>query len=153
MRFGFIVTCVMLLTALHTPVLSANETQEYRIEADGYYQMQDFKKAYKIYYKLAKAGDHFSQDRVSKMYINGEGRKVDLDDAYAWSVLAAEGENAEWTESRDDLLLLTQNQSKAQGKADKLMKKYSEQALREKSEKQALRDSRSCTGSRLCERN
>ncbi len=150
MRFGFFVTCVMLLTALQIPVLSANETQEFRIEADGLYKEQSFKKAYKIYYKLAKAGDHFSQHRVSKMYINGEGRKANLDEAYAWAVLAAEGGKAEWVESSDDLLLLTQDQTKAQGKADKRIKKYGEQALKEKAIKKNNRESRSCTGSRLC---
>jgi len=156
MKFGFLLSCVMLFTALQTLAVSANELndlQEYRAEAEQYYKDQDFKKAYKMYYKLAKGGDHFSQDRVSKMFANGEGKEVDLDEAYAWSVLAAEGGKANWVGSSEELLQLTQDQTRAQGKADKLMKKYGEQALMAKAENRAKREHNrqhgSCTGSRL----
>ena len=51
---------------------------------------QYFKKALKKYKTLAKHGDSFSQFRVSTMYLNGQGTKVSENDAYGWSVLAAQ---------------------------------------------------------------
>ena len=150
MKITVIVVCAVLFSALQAPALLASELKEYRDDAKRHYLEHDFKKAYKIYYKLAKAGDHYSQDRVSQMYANGEGKTTDLTEAYAWSVLAAEGGKEEWVESSDELLQLTQDQSRAQGKADKLIKKYGEETLKAKADERAKRESRPCTGSRLC---
>jgi TPR repeat protein len=153
MKFVFIAACLILLVAVQAPVAYAKEVQEYRTEADQYYLESNFKKAYKIYYKLAKTGDHYSQDRVSYMYANGEGKSVDLTEAYAWSVLAAEGGKEDWLSSSDELLLLTDDKPGAQERADKLKSKYGKDVLRMKAAKQAQRDnlkkSGVCTGTRL----
>lgn len=153
MKSVFIAACLMLLAALQAPVALAKGVQEYRTEADQYYLESNFKKAYKIYYKLAKAGDHYSQDRVSFMYANGEWKKVDLTEAYAWSVLAAEGGNEKLVNSSDELLLRTEDKPEAQERAEKLRKKYGKDALRMKAVRQAQRENQkrsgACTGSHM----
>ncbi len=71
----------MLLFVFQSSALLASDDPEYRSEADQYYQERNFTKAYKIYYKLAKKGDHHSQGQVSKMYAKGEYKKVDPTEA------------------------------------------------------------------------
>ena len=153
MKAGVIAVCALVFFAFQTNVLFAKEAKEYRAEADQYYAAQNYKKAYKGYFKLAKLGDHYSQDRVSQMYANGEGKKVDLTEAYAWSVLASESGTDEFAGRRDTLLEQTEDKAAAQKKADKLMGKYGEAALKKKAEsKERLRrntKSGGCTGSRL----
>ena len=73
----------VLFTALQAPCALAATLQDYRSEADQYYQQGNFKKAYKAYLKLAKTGDNFSQHLVSTMYANGEGKSENLTKAYA----------------------------------------------------------------------
>ena len=153
MKTAVIAVCALVFFAFQTNVLFAKEAKEYRAEADQYYAAKNYKKAYKGYFKLAKLGDHYSQDRVSHMYANGEGKDVDLEEAYAWSVLAAESGNDELMGRRDSLLEQTSDKTLAQKKADKLMDKYGEAALKKKAEsKERLRrntKSGGCTGSKL----
>jgi len=153
MKTAVIAVCALVFFAFQTNVLFAKEAKEYRAEADQYYAAKNYKKAYKGYSKLAKQGDHYSQDRISQMFANGEGKNVDLTEAYAWSVLAAESGNDEFTGRRDDLLEQTSDKSAAQKKADKLVGKYGEAALKKKAEsKERLKrntQSGGCTGSKL----
>ena len=87
------------------------------------------------------------------MYAKGEGKTVDLTEAYAWSVLAAESGNEKLVTSSDELLLLTDDKTRAQKRATKLKKKYGKLALTKKALRQEERDSYrrsgSCTGSSL----
>ena len=153
MKTLLVATCLMLLAAVQAPEAFAKETHKYRAEADQYYMEKNFKKAYKIYYKLAKRGDHYSQDRVSYMYVKGEGKAIDLTEAYAWSVLAAESGDERFVNSSDDLLRLTNDQTEAQARAKKLKKKYGKNAVMARAAKQAERDSYkrsgACTGSHM----
>lgn len=153
MRSVLIAACVMLLAAVQTPDVFAKEVQEYRAKADQYYLEKDFGKAYKIYYKLAKGGDHYSQDQVSNMYAKGEGKKLDLTEAYAWSVLAAEGGEDEIADRSDMLLQKTNDKALAEKKATKLKKKYGKMALEERAKKlERIRLNNTmggCTGSRI----
>jgi TPR repeat protein len=153
MKFVFIAACLMLLTALQVPVAYAKQAQEVRIEADQYYLESNFKKAYKLYFKLAKKGDHHSQDRIAQMYVKGEGKPIDLTEAYAWSVLAAESGEEKLVNGSDELLLLTNDKTKAEKRATSLKKKYGKVTLARKAAKQAERDSYKksgvCTGSSL----
>jgi len=153
MKTVLIVSCLILLAAVQAPEAFAKEVQEYLVEADQYYLEKKFSKAYKIYYKLAKGGDHYSQEQVSNMYANGEGKKVDLTEAYAWSFLAAEGGADEMVERRDVLLQQTSNQAKAEQRAEKLQKKYGKMALAERAKKlERIRlnnEMGGCTGSRI----
>ena len=145
--------CVLVLAAAQTSTAIAKELLEYRTEADQYYDVGNFKKAYKGYLKIAKIGDQYSQYWVSHMYANGEGRKVDLEDAYAWSALAAEGGDEKLVRHSTDLFDQIDNKDGAQKAARKLMDKYGKQALEDKAEYLAKRDrgrrSGACTGSRL----
>ncbi len=153
MKSVFFAVCVLLFVVLHAPTVLANEVQQYRDEADKHYLERDFKKAYKIYYKLAKVGDHYSQDRVSQIYANGDGITSNLIEAYAWSVLAAEGGEEVMLNNSQKLLQLTDDKNQAQNRATKLKKKYGKQALKKKevklSKKDGLKRSGRCTGSRL----
>ena len=111
MKSFLIAACVLLLAVAQASTAVAKELAEYRKEADQYYDAGNFKKAYKGYLKVAKIGDQYSQYWVSHMFANGEGRKVDLEDAYAWSVLAAESGDEKLLGYSADLL--EQNADKA----------------------------------------
>jgi TPR repeat protein len=147
MKIGFISVFLMFFIALQAPVLLAGDTSKLRAEADQYYLGNNYKKAYRIYFKLAKTGDHYSQSRVAQMLTNGEGKSVDLTEAYAWSVLAEEGSKEVLTQSSDVLLQRTSDQSAAQKKALKLKQKYGQQALKEKALKRAQADAARRSGS------
>ena len=153
MKILYIVVCAVLFAAIQAPCVLAKEMQEYRSEADQYYQHGNFKKAYKSYYKLAKTGDHYSQHQVSEMYANGEGKTVDLTKAYAWSVLAAEGGDERLANNSEELLQRTNDKNKALKSAEKLKKKYGKQVLEAKAERRGLDEhytsGNDCTGSRL----
>ena len=153
MKTVLIASCLMLLAAVQAPEAFAKEVQEYRAEADQYYLEKNFSKAYKIYYKLAKSGDHYSQDQVSNMYSKGEGKKIDLTEAYAWSVLAAEGGEDEMADRSDMLLQQTNDKALAEKKATKLKKKYGKMALEERAKKleriKLNNTMGGCTGSRI----
>jgi hypothetical protein len=153
MKIVLVVVSLMLFSALQAPVVLAKETKDYRLEADQLYLENDFKKAYKIYYKLAKKGDHHSQGQVSQMYANGEGKEIDLTEAYAWSVLAAEGGADGILEKSESLLEQVDDKTLAENKAAKLKQKYGDAALtarKEKYERMKLdHKGGGCTGRRL----
>ena len=137
MKIGFFAIVLMFFAVIQTAVLYAADPAELRTEADRYYQEHNFKKAYRIYFKLAKTGDYHAQDRVAQMYARGEGKPEDITEAYAWSILAEEGGEKFLTESSKSLLERTIDKKKAQKKADKLKAKYGKQALNDKTRKRA----------------
>jgi len=153
MKSVFFAVIVMFFAVLQAPALMANEAQELRDKSDKYYETSDFKKAYKGYYKLAKAGDRYSQSRVSQMYANGEGKSVDLTEAYAWSAVAAESGKEKYVKRSNDLLLQTKDQAAAEKRAKKLIGKYGKDAQSQRAARLAAKenDKRSgqCTGTRL----
>jgi TPR repeat protein len=153
MKITLVTLCLMLFFALQAPAVLAKDKKDALLEADQYYLKHDFKKAYKMYYKLAKSGDHYSQERLSHMFANGEGKSTDLTEAYAWSVLAAEGGMDDSLEKSESLLQQTTDKESAEKRAAKLKKKYGEVALRKKAEKmeriKASHKMGGCTGSRV----
>ena len=153
MKFLFIGACILLFAASLVPVAMASELQENQVKADLYYEKGNFSKAYKAYLKLAKKGDHYSQDRISYLFANGKGKSADINQAYAWSVLAAESGDEQMISNSDALLQRADNPAKAQSSADKLNKKYGKEALDLKADKLARREkernSGRCTGTRL----
>ena len=153
MKSVLIVMCVMLIATLQSPVVFASEVKEYRADAAKYYEENNYKKAYKIYFKLAKIGDHYSQNKLSQMYVDGKGKDVDLTEAYAWSVLAAESGVKGIIAKSDKLLQQTQDKAEAEKRASKLLKKYGKDALLAKAEKKEMmkynHKSGGCTGSKL----
>ena len=153
MKVLIITLCVLVFVGTQSSDVMAKELLEYRAEADQYYDTGNYKKAYKGYLKIAKIGDQYSQYWVSHMYAKGEGRKIDMEDAYAWSVLAAEGGDEKLTSHSVDILDQNDDKAGAQKAADKLMGKYGKQALEDKAAALAKREngrrSGACTGSRL----
>ena len=152
LKFIFAVVCLMLLLVLQAPEAMA-DWKEDQAKADEYYEAGDYYKAFKMYYKLAKRGVSHSQDMVSQMYESGQGKKVSLVDAYAWSVLAAQRGAAEKIDRRDALLEKNPDKKAAEKKANKLISKYGRDALLAKAESKARlkhnTKSGGCTGSKL----
>ena len=144
---------VLLLTMLQTSTVLASEIKEYRAEAAQYYGENNYKKAYRIYFKLAKVGDHYSQNKLSQMYVDGKGKDADLTEAYAWSVLAAESGVEGIIKKSNTLLQQTNDQAKAKKRADKLKHKYGKDALQAKADRKERmkynHKSGGCTGSKL----
>jgi len=144
---------LLLFSVLHTPLAKARDWKEDQAKADQYYQEGKYSKAFGLYYRNAKIGVSHAQDMVSQMYEKGEGKKVDLEDAYAWSVLAAERGSTEIAERRDSLLERVKDKESAEKKAEKLMSKYGRAALQRKADSKARlkanTKSGGCTGSKL----
>lgn len=153
MKFILTIAFFLPFLALQAPVVLASDWKEDQAQADQYYEAGEFSSAFKVYFKLAKIGDSHSQFSVAKMYANGEGKKVDLPEAYAWSVLAAERGATEKVEFRDSLLAQNSDKAVAEKKAEKLKSKYGRDALKKKAESRArLKEntkSGGCTGSKL----
>jgi len=150
MKTLFVVTCAILFAVAPFASLLASETQKSRSEADEYFQQGNFNKAFKGYLKLAKSGDHYSQDQLAKMYAQGQGKRADLSDAYAWSVLAAEGGNEQFVADSESLLQRAPDKAKALKSAEKLQKKYGKQALAARAEKKGrFIPGSDCTGTKL----
>lgn len=153
MKTLVIVACSMLLFALQAPTVQAATWKEDQAKADQLYDDGNYKKAFKMYVKLGKMGVSHSQDMVSKMYESGEGTKVNLNDAYAWSVLAAQRGASQKVNRRDNLLEQSSDRKTAEKKADKLLSKYGREALQKRADSKAKlkhnTKSGGCTGSKL----
>ena len=82
-----------------------------------------------------------------------KGKKVDLIEAYAWSVLAAESGVKGIVAKSDRLLQQTEDKPAAEKRASKLLHKYGKDALLAKAEKREMmkynHKSGGCTGSKL----
>lgn len=153
MKAVFLTLWLLLLSVALEPVASADGISENRNEADQLYSQKDFKAANKLYLKLAKAGDHYSQGRVAHMLANGEGTRADPEEAYAWSVLAEAGGDPFVTINSEQLLERIGDKPGAQKAAKKLKAKYGQKALiakaQRRAESEAARRSSSSMGSNL----
>lgn len=153
MKIALLIISCIFFFALQAPVASAATWKEDQAKADQLYEAGEFGKAFKMYVKLGKMGVSHSQDRVSQMYERGEGTKVNLNEAYAWSVLAAQRGAKSKVSRRDNLLEQSTDRKKAEKKADKLMSKYGRAALQKKADSKAKlkhnTKSGGCTGSKL----
>lgn len=140
-----------LLAFAAMPVLAG--LAEDRAKADAYLEAGDTKKAFKAYRSLARDGDHDAQFTLAEMYETGVGTRIDLVDAYAWSVLAAESDLEALGLYSEQVLSQIQDKDKARRAALKLKEKYGKEALAEKAERLAVRGNGqrygSCTGSRI----
>ncbi len=147
------VVLAIMFFVLLAPIAMASEWKEDQAKADQYYAAKEFSKAFDLYYRVAKIGASHSQDMVSQMYANGEGTKLDLKEAYAWSVLAAERGSTEIAGRRDGLLQQVSDRNAAEKRAEKLLSKYGREALQRKADSKAQikhnTKSGGCTGSKL----
>lgn len=158
MKTAFISVIVVLLALTQSPILLASEAKQMRAQAEQYYADKDYRRAFKVFRKLAQFGDRYSQRKVAHMYAEGEGKSIDLAESYSWAALAAEGNDVELAELNETLLPKIKSPSKAQKKADKLISKYGKQAQLERISRHSRRgrvlEEGSCTGSKLaCPRN
>ena len=144
---------MLLFFALHSPIAKARDWKEDQASANQYYEQGKYGMAFNLYYKNAKIGVNEAQDMVSQMYEKGQGKGVNLEDAYAWAVLAAERGSSTIAARRDSLLERVKNKSAAEKKADKLVSKYGRAALQNKADSKARlkanTKSGGCTGSKL----
>lgn len=142
-----------LLSALLTTAAYAGKLDEVRGEADQYYTSQEYNKAYKVYFKLARIGDHYAQDRIATMYAEGHGKRVDLQKAYAWEALAAEGGDQSFVQKSKQYLEQAHDKAAAEKEVEKLKKKYGKVALEKKAQRRETRKAShamgGCTGRRL----
>lgn len=153
MKFILVAVFVLPLAVFAPNVLMADSVQETRAEADQYYQQGSFSTAFKKYMKLGKEGDFHSQEMVSRMYADGNGKPVNLVEAYAWSVLAAESGEENRVKNSQALLQKIDNPAKANKKAEKLVKKYGRKTQERKAAARENRDPSRCIGSLLaCKR-
>ena len=148
--------CIALVFVAAATVAAAVDPGYQRAQqrADAYYAEGDYRKAYRQYRELAKIGDSFSQYRVSTMNLYGKGRSKDVEEAFAWAVLASQNQHPELVRYRDLLWqALTEEQREDAGEqAEKLINRYGNLALAEKARQKARRRLSSCTGSRLSTR-
>ena len=153
MKPVFFAVVALLFTSLLAPAVLANEARELRDESDQFYAELNYKKAYKGYLKLAKAGDRYSQSRVSHMFATGEGKSADMTEAYAWSMVAAETGKEKYVKISDDLFEQTNDKAKATKRATKMVDRYGNAAQRERTARLIARKDKSnsgqCTGTRL----
>ena len=125
--------------------------QESQIAADEVYAAGDYKKAYKKYLSLARKGDTFSQYRLSYMNFQGQGVNVDWDEAFAWAVLAAQGNNTQLVRYMAALAkeVPEEHHTDATNKAKHYLDRWGDLAIAEDARRGALQELRQCTGSRL----
>ena len=81
LKIIFTIVLSILFFTLQAPAVWAGDWKEDQAKADQYYEAENYSRAFKTYFKLAKMGVSHSQDRVSTMYANGEGKKMDLTEA------------------------------------------------------------------------
>ncbi len=156
-KFFTSLICLMTALALSGGSLQAGQSSPYaraQEAADEAYAEGDYDKAYDKYLGLAKKGDSFSQYRVSYMNFQGQGVSQNWNEAFAWALLAAQGNNPELVKY---LAGLTREMpeayaTSATNTAKGHMDRWGIVALAEKAAKNAKRELRSCTGSRLGKR-
>jgi TPR repeat protein len=129
--------CCVLAAAVPLASPAAEEPDQ----ATALYDQGEFKKAYKKYLKSARRGDPLARYRVSYMSVMGLGTKRDPVDSMIWAVLAEEVGPPSLSKYRQEIskLVPVEDRKKAQRQADRLRRRFSEQAS-------AGGD---CTGSRL----
>lgn len=156
-KFFIVTACILAFVFAGSGALFAAQASAYeraQQAADEAYAEGNFDKAYKRYLSLAKKGDSFSQYRVSYMSFQGQGVDQDWNEAFAWALLAAQGNNPDLVRYLAGLTreMPEDYATTATNKAKDYMDRWGIVALAEKAAKDAKRELRSCTGSRLGKR-
>jgi hypothetical protein len=139
---------------LSAPVLAVErktDFQKTQERADRNYEKQNYKKALSSYRALARTGDIFSQYRIATMYMQGQGTKVNLHEAYGWAVLSTQSNNPDLVKFKQELFesIPDGEKEKAHDRARELWEKYSNRAIAAETRRNIQRELRSCTGSRI----
>jgi hypothetical protein len=154
MRKSMIVLSLAGMLAVLIPFQAVAKPTTYQSkqqQADQLYAQGNFSEARKQYLRLAKQGDSFSQYRVSYMYLEGQGYKKDIVEAFAWATLAAQNKEEHLIEYRDTVarLVAVDQQKKAMRKLDYYMRKWGNRQLASDMITSTKRELQQCTGSRL----
>lgn len=134
--------------AISLPLFANSEYAHEQREADRLYQNGDYDGAYKMYYSLARQGHGFSQYRISYMYLMGQGKKEDLIESVAWSVLAAQGKHDLLVDYMKTVAEIVPDEDHK--KADKKITQYMLKWGAEEESSSAGGSPNGCTGTRLC---
>ena len=144
---------MLMLAGVLLPLQAVGKSsyQSSQEAADKLYTNKNYKEALRQYLRLAKKGDHFSQYRVSYMYLEGQGHEEDIVEAFAWAYLAAQTRQDELLDYRDTVsqLVPADKQNKAMRKLDYYMRKWADRELASVMITQTKRELHECTGSRL----
>jgi len=145
-RFLVALSITLLATLTFSLPALADYSQE-RDVAGRYYAAGDYKNAHKAYKSLARKGDSFSQYRLSYMYLMGQGKKADIIESVAWSVLAAQDKQQEMVAYMKTVaeMVPQDERKKANKKISYYMRKWGEET-----ESDSYKDDKICTGFRLC---
>lgn len=129
------------------------ETRDQKVaeQADAAYADKQYQEAMESYRKLARKGDTFSQYRMSFMNLQGEGVLVNLPEAFAWAVLAAESQNEQLQKYFEEVKALVPEEQRddAQKLSETYLHRWGRMALAIEARKKADKQLRICTGSRL----
>jgi len=125
--------------------------QQMQQRADQAYSDGDYKMAYRLYQKMTKIGDNFSQFRIATMYEEGLYLPQDLVQAYAWSYLAAEVGRKQYMDYHESIKakLAPEQLPQARSAASLLVQQKGIFANMVKSDEMLREALKNCTGSRV----
>ncbi len=147
----FVTLFLLAVTPLHAATSQKSSYVSKQERADQYYDKGNYQEALRGYLALAKSGDSFSQYRVSYMYLEGQGNKSDVVEAFAWAYLAAQTRADPLIDYRDTVsrLVPKDQQPKAIRKVDYYMRRWGNRNLANEAIRDTKRELHECTGSRL----
>jgi len=134
-------------TAMSASTSAVADYSKQQALASRYYENGEYSKAHNEYKDLARDGDRFAQYRLSYMYLMGEGKKEDLIESLAWSVLAAQDRHEDMVAYMQTVaeMVPQSERKKANKKISYYMRKWGDA-----SSSGSSRGDEVCTGSRLC---
>jgi len=128
-------------------VIALGKAQE---RADDHYQAERYGRAYTMYHTLAQYGDKFSQYRVAFMHQYGRGVDKNLNQAFAWSYVAAEAGDDAFVQYHKQVREQFQGKPSAQAMqlAGDHLRDYGMYAQASRAKSYISREMRNCSGSR-----
>lgn len=152
MRYFIYSALIAAICVLSLPLTANSDYQNDHREADRLYQNGDYYDAYSKYHKLAKDGDSFSQYRISYMRLMGQGKKEDVIESLAWSVLAAQNKQEQLVDYMQTVagIVPADKRKKADKKISQYMRKWGTDVSSGSGSPSGGRGDDGCTGSRLC---
>jgi hypothetical protein len=152
MRYLIFSALITAICTVSLPLPANSDYQSVHRDADLLYQNGDYYNAYNKYYKLAKDGDSFAQYRISYMRLMGQGKKEDVIESLAWSVLAAQNKQDQLVDYMQTVagIVPAEKRKKADKKISQYMRKWGDDAGSGSRSPRGGHGDDGCTGSRLC---